>query len=522
MKFGGTLRRHWPETLLVVAVALPWVTLLVLGMLWLWQTGRVWIWALVAAVLGLLAWPLLRLVRRRANAEARLALGDLSEPSRAWTGRERDAWSEVLAIASNTDPFWFTEVEPLAASGRQTIDAVSRRFHPNDLNAWANFTLPELLLLTERVSRDLRREALRSMPGARDITLSRVLWFKQRYERYGPVMQALWRWGYGAWRVVRIPLNPIAAAGQEFNRVFSDKTIDAVSYRLRAMATQEFVLAVGRAAIDLYSGRLTLSDEDLHAARTHELATAAAPVGPVHLVLIGQVNAGKSSLVNALAQESRSAVGPLPTTARVAEYSLEQAGRPAVLLVDLPGLENGTDEEFLEQVERADLVVWIAAATQPARDTDRKGLAAVRAWAAAQLSRRVPPIVLALTHIDELRPASEWQPPYDIVAPVDLKARSIRAAIDSVAKVLDLSAAAIVPVAMPPDREPYNIDALWAAIALELDEAKLVQLDRLRVGRQGLSLRELAQQLGQAGRFVVQGMARHYLHGDDKGDRPTS
>jgi predicted GTPase len=521
MNLGGTLRRHWPETLLVVAVALPWVTLLVLGMLWLWQTGRVWIWAIVAAVLGLLAWPLLRLVRRRANTEARLALGDLSEPSRAWTGRERDAWSEVLAIASKTDPFWFTEVEPLAASGRQTIEAVSRRFHPNDPAAWAKFTLPELLLLTERVSRDLRREALRKMPGARDITLSRVLWFKQQYERYGPVMKALWRWGYGAWRVVRIPLNPIAAAGQEFSRVFSDKTIDAVSYRLRAMATQEFVLAVGRAAIDLYSGRLTLSDEDLHAARAQELAAADGPVGPIRLVLIGQVSAGKSSLVNALAQESRSAVGPLPTTARVAEYRLETAGRPAVSLVDMPGLEDGTEGEFLEQVERADLVVWVTSAIQPARETDRKALIAVHAWATAQLTRRVPPIVLVLTNIDKLRPASEWQPPYDIAAPVSPKARSIRAAIDSVAKVLDLSAAAIVPVAMPADGEPYNIDAIWAAIALKLDEARLVQLDRLRVGRQGLSLRELARQLGQTGRFVVQGMARHYLKGDDKGDGLT-
>ena len=137
----------------------------------------------------------------------------------------------------------------------------------------------------------------------------------------------------------------------------------------------------------------------------------------MRLVLIGQVSAGKSSLVNALAQESRSAVGPLPTTARVAEYRLELAGRPAVSLVDMPGLEDGTEAEFLEQVERADLVVWVASATQPARDTDRKALAAVRAWAAAQLTRRVPPIVLALTHIDELRPAGEWQPPYDIAAP---------------------------------------------------------------------------------------------------------
>ena len=45
-----------------------------------------------------------------------------------------------------------------------------------------------------------------------------------------------------------------------------------------------------------------------------------------------------------------------------------------------------------------------------------------------------------------------------------------------------LPADAIVPVAMPPGRAPYNIDALWARIASELDEAKLVQLDRLRIG----------------------------------------
>ena len=74
---------------------------------------------------------------------------------------------------------------------------------------------------------------------------------------------------------------------------------------------------------------------------------------------------------------------------------------------------------------------------------------------------------------------------------------------------------------MPPEREPYNIDALWAAIALELDEAKLVQLDRLRVGRQGLSLRELAEQLGQAGRYVVQRLARGYVSSDDEDRRPS-
>ena len=51
-------------------------------------------------------------------------------------------------------------------------------------------------------------------------------------------------------------------------------------------------------------------------------------------------------------------------------------------------------------------------------------------------------------------------------------------------------------------------NALWDRIAVELDEAKLVQLDRLRVGQQGLSLRELADQLGRAGRTIVRGIVK--------------
>src|SRR5450631_1930458 len=108
--------------------------------------------------------------------------------------------------------------------------------------------------------------------------------------------------------------------------------------------------------------------------------------------------------------------------------------------------------------------MWVASATQPARGPDRKCLDDVRARAETQLARRPPPILLALTHIDELRPAGEWTPPYDIIAPVGPKARAIAAAVNSTARALDLRVDAIVPVAMPPGREPYNLDALWARI----------------------------------------------------------
>src|SRR5262245_29700094 len=180
MRLGKTLRRRWPEALLVAAVTLPWLVLLGLGTLWLWERGHVWVWAIASAALALLGWPLMRLARRRNNAETRAALGHRAEPSHAWTEREREAWSDVLTIADATAPFSLmeiTEISPLLATVQQVIEAVARRLHPKTQTPWAQFTIPEILLLTERVSRDLRREVLRTIPGIRITKFGHVLWF---------------------------------------------------------------------------------------------------------------------------------------------------------------------------------------------------------------------------------------------------------------------------------------------------------------------------------------------------------
>jgi uncharacterized protein len=176
----------------------------------------------------------------------------------------------------------------------------------------------------------------------------------------------------------------------------------------------------------------------------------------------------------------------------------------------MPGIGEGADgaSELLVQAERADLIMWVASATQTAREPDRKRLADFRAWANAQIARRAPPLLLALTHVDELRPALEWTPPYDLTTATTPKARMISAAVKAAAGALDLRADEIVPVGVPPGRETYNIDALWARIAVELDEAKLVQLDRLRLGGKRVSLRELANALGHTGRTIVKGIVR--------------
>ena len=249
MRFGPWLRRYWPETLLFMAVVLPWLSLFALGLVWLWQGGHVWIWALAAAALGVVAWPLSTLVSRRANEEARRALGDLAAPSRSWNSVERGAWADVLQIADAAPPFSFTSMEPLVSSARDIVEVIARRFNSGTSSAWARFSLPEFLLLTERLSRDVRREALRHIPAVRAVRLSHLLWVHRQNARYGAAAQTGWRLGFGLWRVIRAALNPLQAAGQETSGLFFEKTTRVLSYRLRAYATRLLVLEIGRASI---------------------------------------------------------------------------------------------------------------------------------------------------------------------------------------------------------------------------------------------------------------------------------
>src|SRR4029450_7226247 len=108
MKLRTTLQRYWPETLLVLALALPWLSLLVLGTLWLWEHGHVWIWATGSAVLALLAWPLMRLPRRHNAAQPRYtqARGARAAPRRrARRGRSPVAVIRIRQPLGSNFPF---------------------------------------------------------------------------------------------------------------------------------------------------------------------------------------------------------------------------------------------------------------------------------------------------------------------------------------------------------------------------------------------------------------------------------
>ena len=134
------------------------------------------------------------------------------------------------------------------------------------------------------------------------------------------------------------------------------------------------------------------------------------------MLIAGQVGAGKSSLVNALAGEVKAAADVLPATKGFTAYQLMREGSPEALLIDSPGLGMDADETaaLLESSSNTDLVLWVVSATRPDRETDRRALGALRDHLAARFERRQPPILLVLTHIDQLRPFQDWSPPYDL------------------------------------------------------------------------------------------------------------
>jgi hypothetical protein len=230
---------------------------------------------------------------------------------------------------------------------------------------------------------------------------------------------------------------------------------------------------------------------------------------PLRILVLGQVKAGKSSLVNALFGEVRAVTDSLPATAQLTSYVLDRpelGGK--VFLFDMGGYEDPSaprerKEQVLTEAVRADLVILVISAVNAAREADRQLLADLYRHFASRLDLRPPSVTVALTHIDLLRPPLEWAPPYNIAQPDSPKARSIRGALDSVAEDLGLAPDAIAPLCLAPGRS-YNVEeALLPLLIRQLPEGKRVLLLRsLHTVRAREQWELLWRQAQTTGRFL--------------------
>ena len=335
--------------LLVVALLLPALSLLPLGTLWLWEKGYVAYWAIGACLVVAGVYYLQRrLIVPLPAAEATPA----AEPGdTGWTPRQEEAWADVMRLADAVRADRITSRDAVLALGLETIEVVAKRLHPERRDPLLQFTVPEALAVVERASANLHGFLVGSFPLGDRITVAQLMWL---YRWRGALQLA--EKGYDLWRIVRL-LNPVSAATQELRERFTRQIYEAGREHLARRLAQAFVREVGRAAIDLYGGNLRVTAEQLRghvtsSSRRDAAATEAREAEPMRILVAGQTGAGKSALVNALANSIEAAVDVLPATARFTAYRLTREGLPAALVIDSPGLAGSEGHQQLIEATR--------------------------------------------------------------------------------------------------------------------------------------------------------------------------
>ncbi len=474
--------------------ALPVAALVPLGLFWLWRAEALPWWLLAMVSCSAAGYGLQRWLRRR---DRQLLAGAATGPDPGWPPKAEDAWVVVERLAEEAKPEdWpLNEGERWWTLGQNTLEVVARYYHPKQERPLLELTVPHTLLIIERASRDLRAAVTDHIPLSHGLSL-------------GDLLRA-WRWKDAAERLLniyragRLVVNPADALLSEAWGHLRGQAYGAAWIELQRWLLREYVRKVGYYAIELYSGRLTLTNTP-----TPEPITAENPVTePLRIVVLGRANAGKSSLINALFGQLTAATDVLPdTTAELTPYRLERGGLDAALIFDTPGCDTEllSSKALKQAVLDADLLLWVCAAHRPDRQIERDTLDAVRRWQAERQDRRPPPLLVVVSHIDQLRPPREWQPPYDLRDPQSTKAVNIRAAMETVAADLAVSIAAVIPVCLAGGRI-YNVDdALWAALLDQQDEAGKVRLLRCREQRKRAeNWTLLRRQLTNTGRWLL-------------------
>ncbi len=179
----------------------------------------------------------------------------------------------------------------------------------------------------------------------------------------------------------------------------SDRSLQAATKCLRGSFSRQVteihdrmleVSALGEASLDHPDEDIPLVDPVLLAGKISEISDtirlllSTARTGRflregIRVALSGKPNVGKSSLMNALLQESRSIVTSMPGTTRdIIEEVVTHNGVP-LRLVDTAGLRTPRDEaeeeglkRALEAIREADIRVWVIDGSVPLSEDDRE------------------------------------------------------------------------------------------------------------------------------------------------------
>ena len=490
-------------------LVLPHALLLVAGTLWLYEHRLLFYWLAGGGVLTMAGWGLARLLRARQLPP----IAPSVRPAPTWPPTGHAAWDDVEAIARRreSEDLPLDRPEALWAVLVEVLETVARHYHPKADRAALEIPAPYVLRVVELVACDLRKAFSEYLPWSHILTLGDLV----RLRRLATWAKEL----FFLYRVARIGYNPVAALLREIRQLATGRLQDTSAHGIKRWAVGFSVRKAGYYAIQLYGGHLVLEDVEFDAYRTpqskHDARRAQAESErveqePLRILVLGQVKSGKSSLINALFGEIRAAVDVVPRTRHVEPYVLERDGMPRAIILDTAGYENveGSADcfgELRDQILECDLLVLVCSARSAARAADRRLVDQLRTFFQQEPDRVMPPLVVALTHVDQVRPLGEWNPPYDLAQPSGTKAEQIADAVRAVEEDLAIGAdQVVVPVCLKPG-QVYNIEEGLAPVILQSasDAQRAKYLRCLRHYHEEEYWQRLWQQAVNSGRVLL-------------------
>lgn len=476
----------------LLSVVLPVLVLAGFGLYAVVRYGYILHLILVLLACTLLTSLGLLLARRRFGQRVGPAVKEALEATPRtpdyWRPQDREVQQALIPELKElvaTDFSW----QALPQTGLAVVRLVAARYDERSARAHWVFTAPELLAIVEQVSRRYRRVLKAHVPGVEHLRISTLMNLNEQVERYGPLARKV----FNLYRAARL-ISPQGLVAEALTQIRGE-VFSGLSDELQSRLKYLLLMEVLRAAIDLYGGHFRLDDEQLQQARvtTRDEERKAPPLDPVRIGLVGQVGAGKSSLVNALTGSLNAEVSALPATDGVAVYECMIEGAPNIRLIDLPGLDGTEAVEKLvfKEARECDLLLWTLKANQPARALDRQFREKLKAWFARpeNLGHEPPAILAVLTQADRLVPGGSW-PAGSVLEDGSKAARAVQEAGAYNSQLLDLPD--WVGVALPQQQPAYGLAELQQGLQALYAKAVNVQLNRRRREAGGFSVsREL-------------------------------